>query len=106
MSEALDPKMTEQIERALARRQLDFYVPYPKQADFHRMGGVPGITDRLLIAGNQLGKCQTFQSLIEHPDGSRSTCGELYEDGRPFRVRAWNGQSVIETWAVRRPLRS
>ena len=54
--DTLDPKMSEEIERALARRQLDFYVPYPKQADFHRMGGVPGITDRLLIAGNQLGK--------------------------------------------------
>jgi len=53
----------EQIEKALARRKLEFYTPYPKQAEFHRAGGRPGITDRLLIAGNQLGK--TFSAGAE-----------------------------------------
>jgi len=84
-------KVEAEIERALSRRKLDFYAPYPKQKLFHKMGGVPGITDRLLIAGNQLGKCATNQSFIEHPDGSRSTFGELYRSGEPFLVRAWNG---------------
>jgi len=56
-------KVEAEIERALSRRKLDFYAPYPKQKLFHKLGGVPGISDRLLIAGNQLGK--TFSAGAE-----------------------------------------
>lgn len=56
-------ELEEQIERVLSTRKLEFYTPYPKQKEFHRIGGVPGITDRLLIAGNQLGK--TFSAGAE-----------------------------------------
>lgn len=48
--------LTAEVDRALARRKLDLYVPYDKQRLFHDQGGMPGITDRLLMAGNQLGK--------------------------------------------------
>ena len=58
-----DEKIEAEIERALSRRKLEFYVPYPKQRLFHKLGGVPGISDRLLIAGNQLGK--TFSAGAE-----------------------------------------
>jgi phage terminase large subunit-like protein len=45
-------------EKARRRREnrLDSYVPYPKQREFHRAGGDPAVRERLLKAGNQLGK--------------------------------------------------
>lgn len=50
-----DRKIAE-IDRILAFRQLEFYKPYPKQFEFHAAGAKPGIVERLLMAGNQLGK--------------------------------------------------
>ena len=44
------------VEEKLAGRKLDLYKPHPKQLLFHSLGGDPAITDRLLMAGNQLGK--------------------------------------------------
>lgn len=44
------------VERELANNQLFRYKPYPKQVEFHTAGGMRGVRDRLLIAGNQLGK--------------------------------------------------
>ncbi len=44
----------EEIEHRRLRRRLDRYRPYPKQADFHRAGVTH--RERLLRAGNQLGK--------------------------------------------------
>ena len=43
-----------EIEAELGRRRLDFYVPSAKQAQFHKLGRTK--RQRLLIAGNQLGK--------------------------------------------------
>jgi len=45
-----------EVDRQLALNQLFRYKPYPKQREFHDAGGRVGIRDRLLIAGNQLGK--------------------------------------------------
>lgn len=45
-----------EIDRVLAGRKLDLYRPYPKQVEFHRVGGDDDIRERLLMAGNQLGK--------------------------------------------------
>lgn len=47
------------LEAAAARkrfRKLDFYEPYPKQMEFHNYGKTK--RERLLIAGNQLGKTE------------------------------------------------
>ncbi len=44
------------VEQELELNQLFRYRPYPKQFQFHSAGGDAGIKDRLLIAGNQLGK--------------------------------------------------
>lgn len=51
-----EQKLDAEVQRALARRKLDFYKPYPKQVLFHHAGGLPGIVERLLMAGNQVGK--------------------------------------------------
>ena len=40
----------------LSKTQLADYVPYPKQREFHKAGADPLVRERLLKAGNQLGK--------------------------------------------------
>jgi len=49
--------------RKLGELKLYGYKPYPKQRDFHRAGADPAIRERLLKAGNQLGK--TFSAAYE-----------------------------------------
>jgi len=49
-------QLEEQVNRVLSRRALDLYEPYEKQKEFHAAGSLPGIRERLLKAGNQLGK--------------------------------------------------
>ena len=45
-----------EAQAELARFKLADYQPYAKQRDFHRMGADLSIRERLLVAGNQLGK--------------------------------------------------
>jgi phage terminase large subunit-like protein len=52
----LTPAIEAEIQKAIDRRKLEFYAPYPKQLDFHATGAIPNIRERLLIAGNQTGK--------------------------------------------------
>jgi len=43
-------------DKLRAENKMSEYAPYPKQEDFHIAGGIDGVRERLLIAGNQLGK--------------------------------------------------
>ena len=43
-----------QVLAALKLRKLEIYQPYPKQAEFHRLGAIR--RERCLLAGNQQGK--------------------------------------------------
>lgn len=43
-------------EEILSKTKLEDYGPYPKQREFHKAGANPNVRERLLIAGNQLGK--------------------------------------------------
>jgi phage terminase large subunit-like protein len=43
-------------EKMLAETKLEDYQPYPKQREFHKAGADPKVRERLMIAGNQLGK--------------------------------------------------
>jgi len=52
-----------EVKRKLAENQLADYKPYAKQLAFHRSGADDGVRERLLIAGNQLGK--TFSGSFE-----------------------------------------
>jgi phage terminase large subunit-like protein len=56
MALAPEQRQLAEVERQLSYNQLYRYKPYPKQLEFHAAGGQPGVRDRLLIAGNQLGK--------------------------------------------------
>lgn len=45
------------LKQAMAKQnRLRDYAPYPKQRDFHNAGALDGIFERLLRAGNQVGK--------------------------------------------------
>jgi phage terminase large subunit-like protein len=70
LQEALQPDLArlltlrrEQLDRLLGN-QLKHYRPYPKQLDFHAAGGPLTTRERLLKAGNQVGK--TWSAGFEH----------------------------------------
>ena len=59
LSEAEAREMLELMEleaKMVAENKLADYKPYKKQMEFHRAGGDDGVRERLLMAGNQLGK--------------------------------------------------
>lgn len=92
--QAILDRLTAEEERRKARNQLSFYRPYAKQKEFHANGLTA--RERLLMAGNQLGK--TFCGAAEmayHLTG-------LYPDwweGRRFEsgIDAWAGSDTGET---------
>lgn len=77
------------VESKLAGRKLDLYKPYPKQELFHRLGGEMGITDRVLLAGNQ---CNGWFTSIDLPRGRERRFAEMLGE-RDFDVRTWDGVS-------------
>lgn len=91
------------LERKREITKLARYKPYKYQIDFHNAVGhktqEPAI-QKVLMAGNQLGKCVTGETLIDCPSGSFRAI-DLYEQGVPFRVYSWNGSEVIEADAIR-----
>jgi phage terminase large subunit-like protein len=84
--------LTEQKRRA-SRTKLFRYRPYPKQAEFHAAGR--SHRERLLMAGNQLGK--TFSGAAEM---AHHLTGDYPEWWRGLRftkpVRAWAGSKTGE----------
>ncbi len=88
-----DQKKLVEVEKALkelkkrkTENRLSFYTPYPKQKDFHELGKTK--RERLLMAGNQLGKTYSggaemaFHLTGLYPD---------WWDGRRYDrpIRAW-----------------
>ena len=51
------------------------------------------------MAGNQLGKCVSYQTLIDHPDGTSTPIGELYERGGSFPVVSWSNGARVDAVA-------
>lgn len=49
-------KLLKELERRRKYRVIEFFGPYPKQKDFYALGAVK--RERLLMAGNQLGKTE------------------------------------------------
>jgi phage terminase large subunit-like protein len=49
-------RQANEINKLLSYNVLAQYKPYPKQMEFHTAGGDPNVRERLLVAGNQLGK--------------------------------------------------
>jgi phage terminase large subunit-like protein len=82
-----------EIKEVLSRRQLNRYQPYPKQMAFHAAGARH--RERLLMAGNQLGK--TYAGGAECAYHLTGKYPEWWE-GRRFDhpVRAWAGSKGSE----------
>lgn len=66
----------------------------PKQKVIIDAWGNPEKQVFTLTGGNKLGKCLTYQTLIETPEGEK-TIGSLYEKGEPFDVYSWNGKNRV-----------
>jgi phage terminase large subunit-like protein len=56
LSDAEKAVLLAHAEDMLSKTRLMDYKAYPKQREFHKAGGDPAVRERLLIAGNQLGK--------------------------------------------------
>ena len=73
------------------RREL-----YVKHCEFFAVGAK--YAERCMISANRVGKCLTYRTLIDTVNGKRSI-GELYEDGKPFSVYAWDGEKSVSVMA-------
>jgi len=93
--------LTKEIERRNGQRL--FYSMYPdtgpyarvkyqKHLEFFRAGAI--YRERCFMAGNRIGKCLSFQTLIDTPTGRR-TVGSLFEAALPFSVLSWDGMQVV-----------
>lgn len=92
------------VREKIARRKLSLYRPYPKQQLFHNAGAK--YREILFRAGNQQGKCVSYQTLIDLTDGTQKEAGKLYDEGKQFSVFAWDGQQAVEaivSHAVKKP---
>src|ERR1700680_1769619 len=86
---------------ATMRREnkLNLFTPYPKQREFIAMGRT--YLERMLSAGNQAGKCTGYDCEIDHPDGTSTKAGVLFDQGKPFDVLSWDGRrQVVKTVSV------
>jgi len=97
----------EEIERRKTRRKLFTYYPdegplrrelYQKHLEFFKAGA--RYRERCAMCANRVGKCISAKTMIQHPDGTETSAGELYTAGIPFPVMAWDGEKQVETMAV------
>lgn len=114
-SEQVLERMLGQVEALLARRRLDMYQPYAKQREFHAAGAA--YSERLFMAGNQLGKTTSggaewaFHLTGRYPDWwqgatfdkpvllwAGSVTGEATRDN-PQRI-LMGPPSVLEAWGT------
>ncbi len=93
MSIARELELERKLEERIRFNALKYYDPYPFQVDFHN-----DESDRVgLLASNQTGKCVSYGTLIDTPDGKRrigdlfgSKCEVLtYPDNEPRNVLNW-----------------
>ena len=88
----------EAIDYRKTYQQFFYFEPYAKQLAFFALGATK--RERLLTAGNQQGKCVSYQTLISHPDGTKSRAGDLYNAGKEFEVVSWDGSKLVRSWVV------
>jgi hypothetical protein len=73
--------------------KIEFFRPLPHQEkflDYIREGK----RMVLLVGGNQIGKCITYQTLISTTKGEIPV-GELFDKGNPFEVYSWDGNKKV-----------
>lgn len=80
-----------ELKGELAKRKLEAYTPYPKQQEFHRLGGEEDVRERLLMAGNQVGK--TLSAAAETAMHLTGKYPEWWEGLRYDRPVTWMAAS-------------
>ena len=68
--------------------------PNPLQAELIEAWLDPIYKVFTYTGANRIGKCVTYQTLIETPDGD-VPIGTLFENQEPFDVYAWNGEKRV-----------
>ena len=89
----MESNLTRLQKAQLSIRKLDFYKPYAKQEEFHNAGA--SHRERLLMAGNQLGKtyCGAMEVAI-HLTGQYPDWWQGRRWDKP--IRAWAGSQTGE----------
>ena len=92
--------LLQEKERILDETKLFRYGPYPKQGAFHAAGADLAVKERLLIAGNQLGKtlAAAFESAM-HLTGiyPKDWQGAVFEDPTVGWAASLTSQSTRDT---------
>ena len=87
--QVLTKRLLAEQERRITENRLGHYKPYPKQAEFHAAGATH--RERLLMAGNQLGK-----TLAGGFEVAMHATGRIQIGGREnaLTARWWRGHAV------------
>lgn len=86
------------------RKRFLYYQPHAKQQLFHKLGSV--CRERLFLAGNRVGKCVGYHTLIDLWNGGKIKAGHIFKGGKPVSVVSWDGERCVEgkvTYAVIKP---
>lgn len=95
--------LTEQLKYVTETTRLADYAPYPKQREFHRNGA--SFRERLLMAGNQLGKTLAVaMEVAMHMTGRYPGWWEGYRFTRPTRGIAGSESTELTKKGVQRLL--
>lgn len=97
--------LEERARRQRRRKLFDLYPEegplrrelYPKHLEVFALGATH--RERAFIAANRIGKCVTYETVIDACVGER-TAGELFDAAEPFMVWAWDGSQKVRANAT------
>ena len=86
------------IAKDMQYNTLKWFRPFKYQSEFFETGA--HFTRRGMIAANRAGKCCTAATVLDLPDGSKITYGEMYKRGESFKVWSWDGEKAVIKTAI------
>lgn len=93
--EAEELEVLQKIHIYREANRIEFFTkPNPLQAQLLEAWDNPVFRVFTFTGANRIGKCLTYQTLIETPDGKKMV-SQLYEEQNPFRVYAWDGEKRV-----------
>lgn len=96
MSKNIEEKKAETVQEKMDKVKKHFGTFFYKPFNWQKraLEVVRKKNTTAIICSNKIGKCLTFDSLIDTPDGEISI-GSLYRKGQSFRVYAWDGEKKV-----------
>ena len=86
------------IAKDMQFNTLKWFRPFKYQTEFFETGA--NFARRGMIAANRAGKCCTAATVLDLPDGSKITYGEMYRQNKPFKVWSWDGEKAVIKTAI------